>query len=205
MAGGDKMSSRIFGLTGGIACGKSVVSGVFAAQGVPMVDADVIARDIVAPGTPALALLVSNFGREILLSDGSLDRPLLGSIVFTDPKKRSILDHTLRRYLQDEIRYRLKAASESNPLVGFEAPLLIERGYQNEYRPLLVVAVSPGIQLQRLMKRDGFTEDEAKARVSSQLPIEEKVQVADYVLWNNGTRDDLIKEALHVLSKIKFS
>lgn len=199
------MKSRVFGLTGGIACGKSVVSGIFVAQSVPMVDADIVARDIVAPGTPALALLVSQFGQEILLPDGSLDRPTLGAIVFADPKKRSILDHILRRYLQDEIRNRLRVASERNPLVGFEAPLLIERGYQNEYRPLVVVAVSPGVQLQRLMERDGFTQGEAQARIDSQLPIGEKVQLADYVLWNNGSKDELIREALHVLSKIKFS
>lgn len=170
-----------------------------------MVDADVVARDIVAPGTPVLALLVSQFGQEILLPDGSLDRPALGAIVFADPKKRSVLDHTLRRYLQDEIRNRLRVASERNPLVGFEAPLLVERGYHNEYRPLVVVAVSPNTQLQRLMERDGFTQGEALARIDSQLPIEEKVQLADYVLWNNGSKDELIREALHVLSKIKFS
>lgn len=199
------MKGRVFGLTGGIACGKSVVSGIFSSQGIPMVDADVVARDIVAPGTQALALLVSNFGPEILLPDGSLDRPALGAIVFADPKKRSILDHTLRRYLQDEIRNRLRVASERNPLVGFEAPLLIERGYQNEYRPLIVVALPPEIQLQRLMERDGFTQGEAQARIDSQLPIEEKIQIADYVLWNNGSKDELIREALHVLSKIKFS
>lgn len=199
------MKSRVFGLTGGIACGKSTVSRLFVDQGVPMVDADVVARDIVAPGTHALNLLVSQFGREILLPDGSLDRPTLGAIVFSDPKKRAILDHTLRRYLQDEIRVRLRVASERSPLVGFEAPLIIERGHQNEYRPLVVVAVSPETQIQRLMERDGFTQAEAQARIDSQLPIEEKVQFADYVLWNNGSKDELIREALHVLSKIKFS
>lgn len=199
------MKGRVFGLTGGIACGKSVVSRVFSAQGIPMVDADVVARDIVAPGTPALSILVSQFGKDILLPDGSLDRPTLGGIVFADPKKRSILDHTLRRYLEDEIRNRLRVASERNPLVGFEAPLLIERGHQNEYRPLVVVAVSPEVQLRRLMERDGFTQGEAQARIDSQLPVGEKVQLADYVLWNNGSEDELIREALHVLAKIKFS
>ena len=199
------MKGRILGLTGGIACGKSVVSKIFASQGIPMVDADIVARDIVAPGTPALSLLVSNFGPEILLPDGTLDRPALGAIVFSDSKKRSILDQTLKRYLQDEIQQRLRGASEKNSLVGFEAPLLIERGYHLEYRPLIVVAVFPEVQVQRLMERDGFTKEEAQARIGSQLPIEEKVKLADYILWNNGPRDELIKEALHVLSKIQFS
>jgi dephospho-CoA kinase len=197
------MKGRIFGLTGGIACGKSVVSQVFSAQGVPMVDADVVARAIVAPGTQALSLLVSQFGEEILLPDGSLDRPTLGAIVFADPKKRASLDRILLRYLQDEIKVRLREASEHYPLVGFEAPLLVERGYHNEYRPVVVVASAPEVQLKRLMERDGFTEAEAQARIDSQLPLNEKVAVADYVIWNNGSRDDLIKEALHVLPKIK--
>jgi dephospho-CoA kinase len=198
------MKGRVFGLTGGIACGKSVVSRLFVDNGVPMVDADIVARDVVAPGTPALALLVSNFGQDILLPDGSLDRPKLGALVFSDSKKRAVLDSTLHRYIQDEIRLRIKVASERNPLVGLEAPLLIERGYHHEFRPLVVVATSPEIQLQRLMDRDGFNEPEALARISSQISIEEKVKLADYVLWNDGSQDDLFKEALHVLSKIKF-
>ena len=198
------MSGKIFGLTGGIACGKSLVSRLFVDNGVPMVDADIVARDVVAPGTPALNLLVSNFGQDILLPDGSLDRPKLGALVFSDSKKRAVLDSTLHRYIQDEIRLRLKVASEGFSLVGLEAPLLIERGYHNEFRPLVVVAVSPEIQLQRLMDRDDFNEAEARARIGSQLPIEEKVKLADYILWNDGSKDDLFKEALHVLSKIKF-
>lgn len=198
------MSAKIFGLTGGIACGKSLISRLFVDNGVPMVDADIVARDVVAPGTPALNLLVSNFGQDILLPDGSLDRPKLGALVFSDSKKRAVLDSTLHRYIQDEIRLRLKVASERYSLVGLEAPLLIERGYHNEFRPLVVVAVSPEIQLQRLMDRDDFNEAEARARIGSQLPIEEKVKLADYVLWNDGSKDDLFKEALHVLSKIKF-
>jgi dephospho-CoA kinase len=198
------MIGRVFGLTGGIACGKSVVSRLFQDNGVRMVDADVVARDIVAPGTPALTLLVNNFGREILLPDGSLDRPKLGALVFSDSKKRAILDSTLHRYLQDEIQLRLKLAVEQYPLVGFEAPLLLEHGHYSEFRPIVVVAVSQSIQLQRLMDRDGFNEQEARARISSQLPVDEKVKLADYVLWNEGSKDDLYKDALHVLSKIKF-
>jgi dephospho-CoA kinase len=198
------MKGRVFGLTGGIACGKSVVSRLFQDNGVPMVDADGVARDVVAPGSPGLGLLVGTFGRELLLPDGSLDRPKLGALVFADSKKRSLLDSTLQRYIQDEVRLRLKNAVEKYPLVGFEAPLLIERGYHLEFKPVVVVAVSPEIQLQRLMDRDGFNEQEALARINSQIPIDEKIKLANYVLWNDGSTDELYKEALHVLSKIKF-
>ena len=198
------MKGTIFGLTGGIACGKSMVSKLFSDNGAPMVDADIVARDVVAPGSQALGLLVANFGAEILLPDGSLDRPRLGAMVFSDPRKRALLDNTLHQYIRNEILLRLKVASEHNPLVGLEAPLLIERGYHTLFKPLIVVAVSPEIQLRRLMDRDGFNELEAKARIDSQIPLEKKIKLADYVIWNNGTQDDLFKEALHVLSKLKF-
>src|SRR5574343_632001 len=127
-----RVKSRVFGLTGGIACGKSQVSKVFSDNGIKMVDADVVARDVVAPGTTALSLLVLMFGNEILLPDGSLDRPKLGAIVFSDPKKRANLDRTLHGFIRDEMLARLKVACSSNPVVGLEAPLLIERGYHLE-------------------------------------------------------------------------
>ena len=197
------MRGRIFGLTGGIASGKSTVTKLFRADGVPMVDADEVARAIVAPGQPALRMLVSTFGDQILLPDGSLDRPKLGSIIFLDPPKRSALDNIIQRNLSDEIKIQLRKFAETNPLVGFDGALIIEKGHQDEYRPLVVVAVSIEVQLRRIQERDGFTEEEAKARISAQLPMEEKVKLADHVIWNNGSKDDLIQRALGVLVKLR--
>jgi dephospho-CoA kinase len=197
------VSKHIFGLTGGIASGKSTVTALFIEEGIPMVDADLVARDIVVPGRPALAMLVSSFGSEILLEDGTLDRPKLASIVFLDARKRANLDQILHSYLIDGIRAEIIKANEYHNLVGLDAAILIEKGLHHEYRPLIVVAVSPEVQLQRLMSRDGFNPKEAQARIDSQLPISEKVKLADYVLWNDGTKDDLIKQALKVIAALK--
>lgn len=197
------VQGRIFGLTGGIASGKSTVTKLFREEGIPMVDADEVSHDVVAPGRPALRMLVRAFGDQILLPDGSLDRPKLGSIVFLDSSQRRLLDNILQGTILDEIRSRTRGFAKSNPLVGLDAALIIERGHQDEYRPLVVVAVSIEVQLKRIQERDGFTEAEARARISSQLPMEEKVKLADYVIWNNGTKDDLIRSSLSVLVKLR--
>ena len=197
------MRGRVFGLTGGIASGKSTITKLFRNDGVPMVDADEVAHAIVAPGQPALRMLVSAFGDQILLPDGSLDRPKLGSIVFLDPHKRGTLDNIVQGILKDEIKSQLKKLTESNPLVGLDAALIVERGHQDEYRPLVVVAVSTEVQLKRIQERDGFTEQEARARISAQLPMEEKVKFADHVIWNNGTKDELLQQALCVLVRLR--
>jgi dephospho-CoA kinase len=197
------MRGRIFGLTGGIASGKSTVTSLFRRDGVPMVDADEVARAIVAPGMPTLMMLVSAFGDQILLPDGSLDRPKLGSMIFLDPQKRGTLDNIVQGILSDEIRSQLKKLVESHPLVGLDAALIIEQGHQDEYRPLVVVAVSAEIQVKRIQERDGFTEEEARARLAAQLPMEEKVKFADHVIWNDGTKDELLQRALCILVKLR--
>jgi len=197
------MRGRVFGLTGGIASGKSTVTRLFRVDGVPMVDADEVARSIVAPGMPALRMLVSAFGDHILLPDGSLNRPKLGSMVFLDPQKRGTLDNIVQGILSDEIGSQLRKLIESHPLVGLDAALIIEKGHQDEYRPLVVVAVSPEVQLKRVQERDGFTEEEARARLSAQIPMEEKVKLANHVIWNNGTKDELLQKALCVLVKLR--
>jgi dephospho-CoA kinase len=168
-----------------------------------MVDADEVARAIVAPGMPTLMMLVSAFGDQILLPDGSLDRPKLGSMIFLDPQKRGTLDNIVQGILSDEIRSQLKKLVESHPLVGLDAALIIEQGHQDEYRPLVVVAVSAEIQVKRIQERDGFTEEEARARLAAQLPMEEKVKFADHVIWNDGTKDELLQRALCILVKLR--
>jgi dephospho-CoA kinase len=197
------MKGRIFGLTGGIASGKSTVSKLFQRDNIPMVDADEAARAVVAPGKPALRDLVHVFGSQILLEDGKLNRPRLAALIFMDPKKRCALDQIIEGYLMMEINTRLKKAVEGHSLVGFDAALIIEKGHEKEYRPLVVVAATPEVQLQRLQSRDGFNEAEAKARLEAQLPISEKVKLADYVIWNNGTVEELEKQAISVLVRLR--
>jgi dephospho-CoA kinase len=197
------MKTKCFGLTGGIASGKSKVTELFRREGVPMVDADQVAREIVAPGTPGLRDLVSAFGKKILLPDGSLDRPKLGSEVFLNPEKRRVLDQIVEPYLLEGIRAKLQEHMGKVPLVGLDAALIVEKGLHREFRPLVVVSASPEVQLQRLMKRDRFTEPEARARLSSQLSLDEKVRLADHVIQNDGTLDELNQRALRVLAQLR--
>jgi dephospho-CoA kinase len=197
------MKTKFFGLTGGIASGKSTVTELFRREGVPMVDADQVAREIVAPGTPGLRSLVGVFGKGILLPDGTLDRPKLGSLVFLHPEQRAVLNQVIEPYLLEGIRARLQEYAGKVPLVGLDAALLVEKGLHREFRPLVVVAASPEVQVQRLMRRDRFSEPEARARLSAQLPLEEKVRLADYVIQNDGTQDELNQRAIHVLSQLR--
>lgn len=199
------MTPRVFGLTGGIACGKSTVSRIFAEAGVPIVDADLVAREVIAPGSVGLKALTREFGN-ILLPDGSLDRGKLGALVFTQPERRDQLNKImlpLILYRSGELmREHLSGGTD---LVCYDAPTLIEVGMHDRFRPLVVVTVPDDVQLQRLIERDGFTEAEAKARISSQLPMSSKVELADYVIENTGTIEELKTRVLQVLSEIRKS
>ncbi|MFM7735700.1 MAG: dephospho-CoA kinase [Alphaproteobacteria bacterium] len=179
------------GLTGGIACGKSLVSGFLREMGAAVVDDDVAARDAVQPGSEALAAVVAEFGPDVLLPDGSLDRPRLGRIVFADDAKRrklmSITFPAIGRLLLERF-----AAAESSgaPVLVYESALLIENGQADAWRPLVVVTTTPELQLRRLCERNGLTEAEARDRVRSQMPLEEKARLADHVIENVGRPEE---------------
>ncbi|KAF7318136.1 CoaE-domain-containing protein [Mycena chlorophos] len=182
----------VVGLTGGIATGKSSVSNLLKAKQIPLIDADVLAREVVAPGTAGLAKIVAYFGPEILLPDGSLDRKKLGSIIFNDEAKRrklnSIVHPAVRRAMLWGVVKNWIAGSKYCVL---DVPLLIESGLWKYYGKVVVVFCSPEVQLQRLMKRDNSSHEEASARLNSQLPITDKVLYADHVVDNAGTPEDL--------------
>jgi len=175
------------GLTGGIACGKSLVAGFLREMGAAVVDDDVAARDAVRPGSEALAAVVEEFGRDVLLPDGSLDRPKLGRVVFADDAKRrklmSITFPAIGRLLLERF-----AAAEAlgAPVVLYESALLVENGQADAWRPLVVVTTTPAVQLRRLCERNGLTPAEARDRVRSQMPLEEKAKLADFVIENAG-------------------
>lgn len=194
---------HLFGLTGGIASGKSAVAARLRDRGVPVIDADQLARDAVAPGTEALAAIVKRFGADILLPDGSLDRKKLGAIVFKDEEKRNALN----AIVHPQVTLLTFAASkayrdEGEALVAYEAALIVENGIADAFRPLVVVAAPEDVQLARIMKRDGLTEDEARARIASQMPLAEKIKVADYVIENTGSRGDLERRTDAVLDAL---
>lgn len=180
------------GLTGGIACGKSLVAGFFRDAGVPVVDDDVAARDAVAPGTETLAAIAREFGDGVILPDGSLDRPALGRIVFSDDRLRRRLMEITFPAIGRLIGERIAAAEASGaPVVVYESALLVENGQAALWRPLVVVTTTPELQVARLMARNGLTRDEAADRIRSQMRIADKAALADFVIDNSGTVDEV--------------
>lgn len=185
------MAIPTVGLTGGIACGKSTVAGFFAELGIPVVDADRIAREVVAPGTEGLSEVVGTFGREVLRPDGTLDRKKLGERVFGDPEARRRLEAITHPRIAATSAARMEELAESGaPYLLYEAALLVENGIHRALPALVVVTARPETQLRRLMERDGLDEAAARARVEAQLPLSEKVAAADYVIENDSALED---------------
>ncbi|KAI0261405.1 CoaE-domain-containing protein [Gloeopeniophorella convolvens] len=182
----------VIGLTGGIATGKSTVSAQLAARGIPIIDADVLAREVVRPGTRALQKIVKTFGPEVLQADGTLDRPKLGAIVFGDEIQR----RKLNAIVHPAVRWGmalgvLKCWLRGERVCILDVPLLIESKIYQWVGKVVVVYCSAELQLQRLMKRDGSTREAARARLKAQLPIAEKLGFADIVIDNSGTQAEL--------------
>ena len=189
------MSTRPFllvGLTGGIASGKSVVSRQLVALGCRLVDADVLAREVVAPGEPAWRAIVEEFGREVVGPDDQLDRKRLGAIVFADPGRRKALEAITHPAILARRQAILDtwAAAGFDGLVVLDIPLLVEVGAATHVDRVVVVYAEREVQLARLMSRDRFERAEAERRVSSQMPLAEKVRYAHYVVDNSGTPDE---------------
>ena len=177
------------GLTGGIGSGKSTVAGLLAARGARIVDADRIAREVVEPGTPGLEAVVAAFGQEVLTPEGALDRPALAAVVFADPDARRRLDgivHPLVRARATE----LVAAAPPDAVVVQDVPLLVETGQAGSYDLVLVVEADLDTRVRRLVGR-GLAEDDARARIAAQASDEQRPAVADVVLDNSGSVEDL--------------
>ncbi|HEK9101914.1 dephospho-CoA kinase [Bacillus pfraonensis] len=178
----------VIGLTGGIASGKSTVSQMFRELSIPVIDADIIAREVVEQGKEAYKEIVEVFGEEILQADGELDRLKLGSIVFHNEEKRLHLNKIVHPAVRKEMNAQKNMyIKEGVQAVVLDIPLLFESKLTEIVDQILVVAVSPSTQLERLMKRNGFTEEEAKARIGSQMSLAEKVTLANKVIYNDGT------------------
>ncbi len=179
---------RRIALTGGIATGKSDVRSRFEALGVPTIDSDVLARDAVAPGTPVLAAVVSRFGPAILTADGALDRQRLGTIVFADPEARTLLEAIVHPEVRRATELWFASLDPARHAFAIaDIPLLYEVGRDRDFDAVIVAACDSEAQLRRMMERDGLSESEARQRLAAQLPIEEKVRRADYVIRTDGT------------------
>ncbi|MEY8348794.1 dephospho-CoA kinase [Bacillus cereus] len=178
----------VIGLTGGIASGKSTVSQMFRELSIPVIDADIIAREVVEQGKEAYKEIVEVFGKDVLQVDGELDRQKLGSIVFHNEEKRLQLNKIVHPAVRKEMNAQKDMyIKEGVQAVVLDIPLLFESKLTALVDRIVVVAVSPRMQLERLMKRNGFTEEDAKARIDSQMPLAEKVTLANKVIYNDGT------------------
>jgi len=198
------MALRVFGLTGGIGSGKSRVAALLRDRGVPVVDADELAREVVAPGSVGLGQLRAAFGPEIMAPDGSLDRKRLGALVFSDPELRKRLNaitHPLVRRLAQERFAALE--NQGVVLAGYDVPLLFEVGLDAAFRPVVVVNASQATQLERVVRRDGLSEDAVRARILAQLPLDEKKKRADFVLENDGSAAELAAQVDLLLPKLR--
>ncbi len=194
---------HVFGLTGGIASGKSTVSARFRARGLPVIDADAVAREVVAKGSDGLAEVVAAFGARVLADDGALDRKALASVVFADEALRKKLNGILHpRIARASAAKIAELATSGHAVAVYDAALLVENGLADAFRPLVVVSSPDSLQVSRIVARDGSTEAEAWARVRAQDPLANKVALADFVIDNSGSLADLEREADRVLDAV---
>jgi dephospho-CoA kinase len=187
----------VVGLTGGIASGKTTVAQQLRCKGAAIIDSDEIARDITAPGSPALEEIVEAFGPELLTAQGTLDRKRLGSLVFGQEPARRRLEAITHPRIRAELRQRLERLRRQPhpPAVAVAViPLLYETGAQTEVDVVVVVSASAAEQVRRLMVRDGLSREEAQARVAAQMPIEEKARRADFVIDASGRLEETAQQ-----------
>ena len=195
----------IVGLTGGIASGKSLVTRVLRDLGAYIIDADKIVHDLLAPGEDACNEVIGHFGKSIQLPDGSIDRRKLGDIIFNHPDERAWLNRCIHPRVFEAYNHQVRHLSERQPdaIVVMDAALLIETGYHKHMDKLIVVYAGQEDQVKRLMERDRFTLEQALARISSQMPLDEKRKYADYVIDNTGSREASERQTREVFEKLR--
>lgn len=189
------MAVPVVGLTGGIASGKSTVARHFEQLGVPSVDADQLAREVVAKGSAGLSAIVEAFGEEVLLPDGSLDRKAMGQRVFSDAAARARLNAITHPRIAELGAERVRVLSGKGvPYILYEAALIVESGLHRGMRALVVVSADAATQRARIMQRDTLSLVEAEARIQAQAPLEKKLEVADFVIDNSQINHDTLGE-----------
>ncbi len=180
------------GLTGGIASGKSTVLTYFKDKGIPYIDADIVAREVVEPGTEGLKAIVDTFGSNVLHADGTLNREALGAIVFHNEEKRQLLNSCLKTHIRNRIMELTSQYEQGNtPILIYDIPLLIEGEWYTMMDEVWLVYVNEMTQIERLMSRNGYTREDALARINSQMRLDDKRAYADVIIDNNGTPHDL--------------
>ena len=189
------------GLTGGVASGKSTVAALLRELGAVVVDSDVLAREVVEPGTPGLAAVVEAFGPGVLTADGALDRPALGAVVFGDEAARRRLEAILHPLIRARAA-ELEAAAPEGTVVVHDIPLLVETGQADRFDAVLVVDVPVETQVERMVRDRGMSREDALARVAAQADRDQRLAAATHVVDNTGTREDLRDRVTEVLEKL---
>ncbi len=192
------------GLTGGIASGKSTVSVLLEQHGAVVIDSDVLARDVVAPGTPGLAELVIAFGPDILTENGELNRAAMGRRVFGDADARARLEAIIHPRVRSRAT-KIESASPYDAIVVHDIPLLVETGQYDQFDQVVVVDVPEQVQVDRLIRTRGMSEDEARSRIAAQATREQRLAAADHILVNDGSRERLRADVAALWRKLRES
>mgnify|MGYP006280246651 FL=1 len=194
---------RKIALTGGIATGKSYVATKLREAGVPMVDADVLAREVVEPGTPGLAAVRRRFGPDAVRRDGTMDRVRIAQIVFKDKRARLDLEAIIHPAVQKAVNDFFDSLPKRTPYAVADIPLLFETGREKQFDAVIVVACPRDMQLQRVMERNRLSKEDAERRLAAQLPIEKKLEKATYVIRTDGTFEDTNAQIASLLDRLK--
>jgi len=194
----------LVGLTGGIATGKSTVSALLRQLGCEIIDADLLAREVVEPGRPAWTTIVAEFGQDVVTGDGALDRKKLGALVFANPERRRRLEAITHPAIRERFQARLDELAEHGftGIVVFDAAVMIESGNYKNMDRLVVVVTDEPTQMARLRGRDGTDDAEGRRKIASQMPLSEKAKLADYVIDNSGDRQATAEQVRRVFAAL---
>ena len=193
---------KIIGITGGIASGKSTVTEFLRQKGFQVVDADVVVHQLQKPGGRLYQVLVEHFGEKILLENGELNRPLLASLIFSNPEEQEWSKRTQGEIIREELAALRNQFAQTEALFFMDIPLLFEQNYASWFDETWLVYVNRDVQLERLMKRDQISKEAAESRLNSQWPLERKISLASHSLDNNGNQEQLIAQVVQLLDEM---
>ena len=193
---------KIIGITGGIASGKSTVTEFLRQKGFQVVDADAVVHQLQKPGGQLYQVLVEHFGEKILLENGELNRPLLASLIFSNPEEQEWSKRTQGEIIREELAALRNQFAQTEALFFMDIPLLFEQNYASWFDETWLVYVNRDIQLERLMKRDQISKEAAESRLNSQWPLERKISLASHSLDNNGNQEQLIAQVVQLLEEM---
>ncbi|WP_251936604.1 dephospho-CoA kinase [Streptococcus sp. Marseille-Q0941] len=196
--------AKIIGITGGIASGKSTVTEFLRQNGFEVVDADAVVHQLQKPGGRLYQIIVEHFGDKVLLESGELNRPLLASLIFSNPKEQEWSERTQGEIIREELAALRNQLDQTEALFFMDIPLLFEQNYASWFNETWLVYVNRDVQLDRLMKRDQISKEAAESRLNSQWPLERKMVLAGHSLDNNGNQKQLITQVVHLLEEMRL-